>query len=427
MGIDMAKEVIMPKAGMSMETGTIIRWLAAVGDKVENGQPLLEIETDKTSMEVESMYDGTLLKILYGDGCVLPVTTTIAYIGQEGESLPEAPTIPAAGAQTGESEPQAERVPAAAPTAQGGRGIPATPLARSLAAQRGVPLEGVTATGSLGQVRAADIPPAPSRAATPLAQRMAADKGIALSQVRGSGYNGKVTAGDLPALAADSGAPLKGMRATIAKRMLQSHTQVPPVTLHMRAQADRLLAMRAEMNRDGGATLSVTDFIVRASALALAEFPRANATLEGDILTQHSKINIGVAVALEDGLIVPVIRDVGEKGLRRCSAELRELAQSARAGALRPDMYSGGTFSISNLGTYGVRAFTPIINQPEVTILGVCAIEDVFVPDENGAPAAKKMLGLSLTFDHRALDGATAASFGQRIVAHLEAPYGLVM
>ena len=448
----MAEKVIMPKAGMAMEYGTIIKWLKEVGDKVEYGEPLLEIETDKTSMQVEAMNSGYLLSKLYDAGDEVPVVTTIGYIGEKGETPPEgdAPAAAPAAQPKEEAAPAAPAAPAAAPAvtpAAGGK-VLASPAAKRIAKEMGVDL------ASLGisdrPIKAADVENANGKiAATPLAKRIAQEKGIDLATISGSGFGGKIKKDDVlaavaaaapapvaaPAAAAapapvaegDELVPLNGMRKTIAKRMLESHTHVPPVTLNTRADVTGLFALRKQINEVSSVKISFNDLVVKAVAVALKEFPYINASYTEQGVVYKKDINVGVAVALDDGLIVPVLRNADKYSLQELSAATKDMAARAREGKLLPDEYTGGTFTVSNLGMFGIESFDPIINMPEACILGVCAITDELVMEQDGSIKNHKKMGFSLTFDHRCVDGASGAKFLQRVVQLMENPLGMLI
>jgi pyruvate dehydrogenase E2 component (dihydrolipoamide acetyltransferase) len=431
----MAYAVIMPKAGMAMESGKVVKWLKSEGDLVQQGEPLLEIETDKVNMEVESMYSGVLLKVLAREGDEVPVVQTIGYIGEAGEALPEAEAAVAAEKPV-EKPVQAAEKPAA--KLEGPR-IPATPAAKRLAKEKGISLEAVTPSGSVGQIKAADVQAAGTVKATPLARAMAADTGIDLKTVSGTGFGGKVTRADLavaqapeaPAATVSDGdmlVPHSAMRKVIARRMSSSHTHIPPVTQTSVADVTALMALREQINANKeGVRVTVNDFIVMAVARALREQPHINAsyTEAGLLLKKH--VNVGIAVALPEGLIVPVIRDADQLTLRGISAAAKELQQKAKEGRLSPDDYTGGTFTVSNLGMMGVTAFTPIVNEPESAILGVCATEQRLEMDEAGNITKRLKMPLCLTYDHRSIDGAQAAIFSNRVVQLLENPLEMLV
>jgi pyruvate dehydrogenase E2 component (dihydrolipoamide acetyltransferase) len=415
---------------MAMEEGKIIKWLVREGDNVEAGAPLLEIETDKVSMEIEATVSGTLLKILAHEGDTVPVIQTIGYIGQPGEEIPEEEQ------KTAEEPVKEKKIVNRQPSRimlEKGKKIPATPLAKTLAKQRGISLDGVVPSGYYGEVKARDIAAAKTVKATPLAKKMAADAGVSLGEAK---TKGRITSKDIQAVIDAAGAnqkdsppvndgdvvkPLSGMRKTIASRMFQSHIEIPSVTMDTKADVTGLLAERKRVNAAGAEKISINDYVVQACAHALAEMPEANISFGGDSVIYRKHVNVGVAVALAQGLIVPVIKDADMLSLEGISKSVKMLADKARNGKLTPDEYTGGTFTVSNLGMYGVTFFTPIINQPESMILGVCAVEKVLKMDDEGTIQNRDIMGLSLTFDHRAHDGASAAVFLRKIVEKLEA------
>lgn len=465
----MADAVIMPKAGMAMEEGQIIRWLKQEGDSVKTGEPVLEIETDKVAMEVEAERSGVLLKITRGEGETVPVTEPIGYIGDEGEELPaEASSGASSAASAG-----------AAPLSQGEAGRPAaTPYARTLAQRHGVDLSAVTGTGSHGEIKGRDVEQAASQGAaagqptasaaasaaavdaTPVARRVAEQQGVDLSRVSGSGPQGRITKEDVvaaasqpsgppapaasaaaaPAGAASGGeAPASGrqpagqaehkrfssMRRAIARNMLESHQLIPPVTLNGYAEVSRLLALRAEANEeDPDNKLSVNDFVLKATIEALRRHPGVNATadMEAEEVVEYGSVNLGVAVSLPDGLIVPVIESAESLSLRGLASRVRELAAAARGKSIAPEQLSGGTFTVTNLGMYGITTFTPIINPPQVGILGVGSIEESLSLADDGSVTTRKTMGLSLTIDHRVVDGAQGAAFLATLRTLLEHP-----
>lgn len=437
---------------MAMETGTIIQWLKNEGDTVSTGEALLEIETDKVAMEVEAENDGVLLKILKGPGEVVPVTRTIAYIGEKGEQVPdEAASSGGEPAETRESEAavtqqsdgarpaeEAERSPGP------GAKIPATPYAKTLSRERGIDLEEVKASGEHGEVKARDVLAAVEEAgggdvkASSLARRIAADSGVDLRTVSGSGPGGRITREDVEAAVPAerkgkqtvSGSverrKLSSMRKTIAKNMSESHHTVPPVTLSGEADVTELIAARARLNEELESRLSLNDFVLKAVVVALKSHPEINVSLDGDELVFKKDINLGMAVALDEGLIVPVIHHAGALSMSELSHQAKQLAERARSRKLSADELSGGTFTVSNLGMYGILSFNPIINPPESAILGVCAIQDRLVL-EDGDVGVRKVMGLSLTVDHRTIDGAQGAIFLAEIRKLLENPMRILL
>jgi pyruvate dehydrogenase E2 component (dihydrolipoamide acetyltransferase) len=441
----MAHTIIMPKSGMAMEEGTVVRWLKKVGETISKGEAIAVIETDKVTMELESDFEGTLLAIVHGDGDVVPATHTIAWIGAPGEPVPagaEAAESPPAAGAAAHGPSQASAAAAAPPAAAGGK-VPATPAARAYAAKAGITLSSVPGSGPGGAVRLRDLPGEKEVKATPLARKVAEINSIDLGGVEGSGAGGKIRKADVVARGGAPGAlgatetaiPLTGMRRAIANKMLRSHQQCPSVTLVTRADVTELAALRERMNSAGGpesagyrgaGKISYTDFILRAAAVALREHPLVNSVIEGDRILLRSEINIGIAVALEAGLIVPVVKKADELGVRQIAAAVGELADRARAGTLSPEECAGGTFTITNLGMYGITEFTPLINVPESAILGVGSIEEAFRTGPGGGIESRKVMSLCLTHDHRNIDGAPAAAFLGRIRALLENCHSLV-
>ena len=393
-------------------------------------------------MQVEAMNDGYLLSKLYEAGAEVPVVTTIGYIGEKGETPPEG-DAPASAPIA----PKEEAAPASAPVAeqkkqtgfQTNGKLRATPAAKRIARERGIDLATIDTNGE--PVKARDLEGATAKVkATPLAKRVAEQNGIDISTVAGSGFDGKVKKDDVLAAAGAHAAPaaqaaaeedvlmpLNGMRKTIAKRMLESHNNVPPVTLNTQADVTGLFALRKQMNDISDVKISFNDLVVKACTVALREFPNINASYTEEGVLYKKDINIGIAVALDDGLIVPVLRNADGYSLKGLAAAAKDMAGRARGGKLLPDEYTGGTFTISNLGMFGIQSFDPIINMPEACILGVCAITDQLVMEEDGSIKNHKKMGFSLTFDHRCVDGASGAKFLQRVVQLMENPLGMLI
>ncbi|MCL2494009.1 MAG: 2-oxo acid dehydrogenase subunit E2 [Clostridiales bacterium] len=459
----MATEIIMPKAGMAMEKGTIVRWLKEIGDPIESGEAIMEIETDKITMETEADAAGVLLAKFYDDGAVVPVTTIIGYIGKPDEKVPDAHSavqaadsaVPVTAGDAGDAGDAGaagdagtagavsaagvamsvgESQMASGPAEHSDR-IRATPYAKTLAAQKNIDIASVPGSGAGGVIKACDVERAVK--ATPLAARVAADLGIDLATVEGTGFGGKVTRSDLPAAspvvsaspaASDLKAPLAGIRKTVARRMLQSHLEIPPVTQTMKAYVDDLLPLRDKINKNREQRITINDMIVMACAKAVMKFPQIRTEIDtqaGQLITR-SQANIGVAVSLEQGLIVPVLRDADKLSLSDISSGMKDLAGRARSGNLRPDEYSGSTFTVSNMGALGIQEFTPIINQPNAAIMGVGCINDELALAD-GQVVSRKYLMLSLTFDHRIIDGADAAVFQGYVKNLLENPLDMLV
>ena len=441
----MATEVYMPKNGMDMTEGTIIRWLKNEGDRVEKDEPIMEIETDKITMESESPADGVLLKKLYDDGAVVPVLTVIGYIGEEGEAVPDAPAVEAPAEEKKEAAPTvpAEAAPAAAPVAQvKGDGVAATPMAKRLAKEMGIDLASVRPTGKHGEVVAADVENAKGAQpnASMLAARIAADQGIDLTTVTGTGFGGKIMSGDLQVSEAEVAGLVKeieelierrrmtGMRKAIAKQMLKSHTEIPPVTQTIKVDVTDLLELRKQINAglEKEEKVSVNDIIIKAVGKAITKFERFRMSLDGNEYVLNNQINVSVAVGLDDGLVTPVLRDVDKKSLYQVSQEAKALAGKAREGKLMPEELKGGRITISNIGMYGTHTFTPIINLPEASIVGVCGVEDELALVEGQVVVRKKMM-ICVTYDHRILNGTEICEFELYLKNLLENPLSIII
>ncbi|MGE4485775.1 MAG: dihydrolipoamide acetyltransferase family protein [Oscillospiraceae bacterium] len=383
----MITEVYMPKTGMDMQEGTIIRWLKNVGDRVAMDEPIMEIETDKTAMEAESPGTGILLKKLYDDGALVPVLTVVGYVGDEGETLPETP--------------KAAVFPNGAALQAGKTALPkiaATPYAKTLAGEHGVDLALVPHTG--GGITSKDV--LEYMASAPNTARLA-----------GSGE-------DMKGLRRRK---LTSMRRVIARRVSASHAEIPPVTQNTPVDVTELLALRAAINegREKSDRVSINDFAIAAAARAVSEFERFRMTLDGGEYVISDRIDIGVAVSADDGLYVPVVRNADGKNIFELSAEMKTLAEKARARALAPGETGDARITVSNVGMYGVHSFTPIVNRHEAAIVGVCAVFDELALADGQVAVRKKMM-LSVTFDHRIVNGAEAARFANRIKELLENP-----
>lgn len=316
--------------------------------------------------------------------------------------------------------------------------IAATPQAKTLAHKNGIDLNVVKGSGTGGVIKGRDIENHRVVKFTPLAGRIAKELNLDMSKVQGSGYNGKIRKEDLPGLEGIEHAPVNrglgsnirkpmvGMRKIIADRMLKSHLEAPPVTLNAKADVTELLSLRKQMNKTLGSSISVNDLVMKAVAQSLREHSYINVTIDGNDIVFLDEINLGMAVALPDGLIVPVIKNADRLGLRELSASAKDLGSKAKEGRLIPDEIMGGTFTVSNLGMLGITSFTPIINPPESAILGVCSVEEV-LRLENGRVESRNIMGLSLTIDHRIIDGAQGAIYLSRIKELLENPMEIIM
>jgi pyruvate dehydrogenase E2 component (dihydrolipoamide acetyltransferase) len=411
----MAVEVTMPKFGLTMQEGTIQRYFKAPGESVRAGEPLYEVETEKVLYEVEAPASGTLAAALFPEGATVECGVVIAVIAESGEDAA------ALGARYGDGAAPRAGAPAAAagaPARNGGGASAEPPAPASSAAS------------------AADDAGA-RRAVSPVARKLAAELGVELARVAGTGPGGRVTREDVERAAAAarsagaarpvagtkapaaagkphaSSIPMRGMRKTIADRMSQSLQQSAQLTITSEADVTAAVELRERLSRQFDFTYG--DLLIQAVARALLRHPRMNARLGQDAIVIMPQVNVGMAVALEDGLIVPVIVDANRKSLREIAAMTRELGERARTGKLRLEEVSGGTFTITNLGTYGVDAFTPIINTGETGILGVGRIIEKPVI-YRGEIVRRSMMTLSLTFDHRLIDGAPAAQFLQTVI-----------
>jgi len=424
-------DVLMTQLSPTMTEGRIARWLKKEGDTLESGQVMAEIETDKATMELEVVDEGILHKIVVPQGATVPVGTAIAVIAEEGEEVaadyvPTAAAAPAAAPAATKEEPAKAAAPAApVPSASAAepvgnpRRIKASPLARRLAKQMGINLAAISGTGPKGRITKADVDKAVKR-------------GISLGGATG-GFVAPdprpMPAGPLP-YHEDEFERVENsmMRKAIARRLTESKQQVPHFYLTIDVAMDRLLDLRAQLNdsADGAFKLSVNDFIIKAVAKALKDVPAANASWTETDTLMHSHAHVSVAVAIEGGLITPVIRFAEQKGIVDISGEVKELAARARKGELQPEEYSGGTFSISNLGMYGVKKFQAIVNPPEGAILAVGTTEAR--PEvENGQIIVKQMMSVTLSCDHRVVDGAVGAEFLAALKKHIETPASVLI
>lgn len=413
----MAFEVCMPQLGLTMEEGTVSQWIKHEGDAVKTGDVLLEITTDKLTNEVTSEHDGVLLKIVAQEGEDVPVKGLLCYVGQPGEAVGDAPAAAAAAP----AAPAAPAVPGAcapvpAPVAAGGARIRISPLARKTAAKLGVDVSGIVGSGPSGRIRQQDVLAAAKapKAAAPVA----AEPAPAAKPVSKTG---------LELMEGDTVSKLAGMRKVVAQRMLQSHTEIPPVTQNTKVDVTELMKFRKMLLAETGSKYSVNDLILKATAKCLRQHPEVLVSLDGDQVIQRAHVNLGMAVALDAGLIVPVIRDADRMGLDALSAAAKDLASRAKSNKLTPDEYKGSTFSVSNLGMFGIETFTPIVNQPDAAILGVCAVEDELVMDDEGNISKHQVMRLSFTYDHRLIDGAVAAKFVMALRDLLEKPMSIIL
>ena len=472
----MAQKLELPALGQSMEEGTITRWFKAEGENVQKGETLYEVMTDKVNIEVESPASGTLRRILAEVDAFVPVGDPVAILGEPDEDISallggdagaeapdpagaEAVSLPGSGAAVAELSAVPASGAEAGGAAANGR-VFASPRARRYADEYGVDIAllGGRGTGVEGRVVEGDVvafyeeqqAAKRGKRVSPLAQRVAGEHGVPMESVSGTGHGGKVTQDDVrrllepspvaPASSAPLAAPavpapaspgtiikLTGMRKMIADAVARSASTAPHVTLTLGVDMTEATRFRAQVlpaiEKSQGVRVSFTDIVAKATVRALADHPLLNSTLSGTEITLHASVHLGIAVSLgTEGLIVPVVKDAQAKSLGEFSQSLKGLVAKAKAGTLASDEVTGGTFSITNLGTYGITQFNPIINPPQCAILGVCTITDTVVP-VGGVASVRPIMNLCLSFDHRITDGAPAAAFLARLKEILEQPY----
>ena len=416
----MSINILMPALSPTMKEGKLARWLKTEGDTIASGDVIAEIETDKATMEVEAVDEGVLGRILTPEGTEgIAVNTPIAILVAEGESVPDisaaSATPPAAQAPV--VTPAAAAAPAvapsAAPAASSGKRVFASPLARRIAAQKGVDLSTLKGSGPNGRIVRRDVEQAgQTPAATPKAASPAA-----VAEVAGTGY-AKV--------------PHSTMRKVIARRLTEAKSTIPHFYVEMDVQLDALMALRSQMNAaspadgPGAYKISVNDMLIKAVAVTLRRVPKVNVSYTDDAVLVYDDVDISVAVSIPDGLITPIVRKADTKSLRQISTETRDLVARARAGKLKPEEFQGGTFSISNMGMYGVKAFSAIINPPQAAILAIAAAERRAVVKGDQITIATVMT-VTLSVDHRVVDGALAAEWVSAFRAVVENPMSLVV
>ena len=420
----MAYEVLMPQLGLTMEEGTVSQWIKHEGDEVKTGDVIVEITTDKLTNEVASEHDGVMLKIVAQEGEDIPVKGLLCYIGQPGEAVGDAPAAPAAAPAAAEAAPAAA-APAAAPApvaAANGKRIRISPLARKTAAKMGVDYSGIAGTGPSGRIVVKDI------LAAAEAQKNAPAAAPAAAAAPAPAKKEAPKAG-LELMEGDTVVKLTGMRKVVAERMLASHTEIPPVTQNIKVDVTELMKFRKMLLAETGKKYSVNDLVLKAIAKCLTQHPEILVSFDeaNHQIIQRKHVNIGMAVALDAGLITPVIRDADKMGLDTLSATAKDLAARAKENKLLPDEYKGSTITVSNLGMFGIETFTPIINQPDSVIVGVCAIEDELQMDDEGKLSKHQVMRLSVTLDHRTLDGAVVAKFEMDLRDILQNPMSIVL
>lgn len=443
----MAKEIFMPKLSSTMEVGTLLQWFKEEGESVDIGEPLFEIMTDKINIEVEAYDRGILLKKYFQPDDQIPVNQVIGYIGEPGEKVPDEPPALSeeSNEQSVEKTEQSETNEDAVEVKSNENGkVRATPAARRLAKEAKVDLRNIVGSGPKGRIHLKDVKQyleteKAQPKASPLARKIAEHENIDLKALQGSGAGGKVMKQDvINAIQASSQKAqqpevrkkLSGLRKVVADRMVQSAFTAPHVTLASDIDMTKAIEMRTALlpvvEKQTGFRLTYTDIIIKAVGTALSRFPEVNVHLEHDEIIYKNEVNVGVAVAVKDGLMVPVIKQVEQKGLAAICAEAKDLSKRAREQKLRPDELKGSTFTISNLGMYPIDVFTPIINQPEIAILGVGRTQEKPVV-VNGEIVIRPMMTVSLSFDHRVIDGAPAAEFLAEVKRILENPYEMIL
>ena len=469
----MAEVIIMPKLGFNMNEGKLVQWYKNEGDEIAKGEPLFSIETDKTNMDIEATSDGVVKKLLIEEGDQIPVTLPIAVVGAADEDVSavvadakaQLESGGAAPAEEKEEAPAAapaeEKKPAAVPKAEGGR-LKITPRARRVAAENDLSIEdlAITGTGWQGGICEQDILDyleSNKIKATPVAAAMAKAEGIDLADITGTGVNGKIMKEDVEkavaaaAKKADAAAeaaadeaeftadgkeilekvPYAGVRKVIGDRLSESKFTAPHLYFTQKVNMEDVIALRKKVNAAQDKKTSVTDFIARATVIALQKYPEMNSSLVGDTIIKYKSVNLGIAVASPTGLIVPNIKDSQNLSVVELSKASTPLFEKAREGKLAIDEYSGGTFTISNLGMFGIENFTAIINPPEVGILSISSTKDepFVVTKEDGSKEIqiKPMMNIQLTVDHRIIDGLLAAQFVTEIKKLLENPISLLV
>ncbi len=413
----MAFEIKMPQLGLTMEEGTVTKWIKQQGDAVKAGDVLLEITTDKLTSEVVSEYDGILLKIVAQEGEDVPVKGLLAYVGQAGETVEG--EVSQKAVEDAPKQTQIQQPTEPVLTIQNGNRIKISPLAKKTAAKLGVDYTTIKGSGPMGRIVQKDIlsaaentktVSAPITETTPTMSTNVSSKASTLELMEG-----------------DEVIKMTGMRKVVAERMTKSAREIPTVTQNVKIDVTDLVALRKKINEELNVKYSLNDYIIKAVAKALKQNRHILVSMDGDQIIKRAHVNIGMAVALEEGLIVPVIKDADKMGLDEISKTAKDLAERARTNKLGLEEYKGSTFSISNLGMFCVETFDPIINQPDSGILGVCAVQDELVMDEEGNISKRQFMRISFTFDHRLIDGATAAKFEVVIKELLENPMQILV
>lgn len=409
--------ITMPKLSDTMLEGTLIKWHKKPGDKISIGDVIAEVETDKATMEMEAFDEGVIADIVVKEGGVVKVGEPIAMLDGGAAAPKKSAPAAAAPAPKAPAAPTVPGIPATpkpkpAVAADGSR-AKASPLAKKLALERGIDLSSLQGTGPGGRIVASDIPESASAART------------------GPSASAAPARIDVPVSPSDKKIPLSGMRRTIAERLLASKTQIPHFYLTMEIDAGPLSRLRKEVNSaaetSGTPKITVNDFVLLAAARAAAQHPKVNSAFAGDSVVEYSGVHLSVAISVEDGLVTPVVRDAQNLSLRGISAAVKDLATRARGKKLKPEEYAGGTLTVSNLGAYGVDSFYAIINPPQAAILAVGAIVKKPVVDSQDRIVAGHRMSISLSGDHRVVDGAAGAEFLATLRKTLESPAALLL
>ncbi|ATB37591.1 dihydrolipoamide acetyltransferase component of pyruvate dehydrogenase complex [Cystobacter fuscus] len=403
--------IAMPSMSPTMTEGKIVKWLKKEGDKISSGQAIAEVETDKSNLEVEAYDDGVLARIVVREGEVAKVGAPIAYLAGKGGAKPAPAATPAAPSAKAPAATPPAAAPApkpSAPAAASGGRLRASPLAKKMAQEKGLDLSQIQGSGPAGRIVKRDIEAASTQAAAPAARKAPA---AAAAQATGPRPEPKSV-------------PVSTMRKVISQRMAEVKPGVPHFYLSVDVEMDAALKIREEA-KALESKVSVNDIIVKASAMALRRYPKMNVSLQGDAILHFESVDVGIAVAIEEGLITPIIRDADKKGLSAISAEARDLAERARKRALKPAEYTGGSLTVSNLGMYGIDSFIAVINPPQAAILAVGSVSDKVVVRE-GQMVIRKVMTVTLSGDHRVIDGAIGAEYLRELKALLEHPMRLL-
>ncbi|MGJ8634262.1 MAG: dihydrolipoamide acetyltransferase family protein [Luteolibacter sp.] len=431
----MSVKIEMPKLSDTMTEGTLIKWHKQVGDEVEIGDILAEVETDKATMEMEAFDEGTITEILIQEGDKAPIGSVLAVLdgdaGAESAPAPEAAAAPAAA----EPAPQeaAPAQPVAAPQSADGSRVKSSPLARKIAGELGVDLSAVSGTGPASRIVKADVEKAASGAPAQKSSQASAAAGLAAA-AKSKFVPAPASSAPAPAAAAimpaakegDERVELSTMRKVIASRLLTSKTTIPHFYLHVEVDAAPLMALRKQVNdqaeKTHGNKYSVNDFILKAAINAAEAVPAVNASFAGDHIVKFKHVGLSVAIAVEDGLVTPVIKEAESKSLLAISRAVKDFAARAKEGKLKPNEYDGGTITVSNLGAWGIDSFDAIVNPPQAAILSVGAAVKKPVVDKNGELAVGLRMNIGLSADHRVVDGAVAAAYISEVKKLVENP-----